>query len=151
MKPWRTADGRIGGAMLFNEVINEQIRARRALAESEARFRARFENAAVGIARLGPDLRWLRANEGLCRILGYPLDELVTKSLQDITHPDDLSADLSQVERMLDGTIDSYGLDKRYLRKDGAIVWTRLTVSCVRQSHGLIGSFANVVDDTTTP
>ena len=63
MKPWRTADGRIGDAMLFNEVINEQIRARRALADSEARFRATFENAAVGIAHLGPDLRWLRANE----------------------------------------------------------------------------------------
>jgi PAS domain S-box-containing protein len=100
MKPWRTADGRIGGAMLFNEVINEQIKARRALADSESRFRATFENAAVGIAHLGPDLRWLRANEALCCILGYPLDELVTKSLQDITHPDDLTADLSEVERM---------------------------------------------------
>ena len=100
MKPWRTADGRIGGAMLFNEVITEQIRARRDLADSEARFRATFENAAVGIAHLGPDLRWLRANEALCCILGYPLDELLTKSLQDITHPDDLTADLSEVERM---------------------------------------------------
>jgi PAS domain S-box-containing protein len=149
MKPWRAADGRIGGAMLFNEVINEQIRAKRALADSEARFRATFENAAVGIAHLGPDLRWLRANEALCRILGYPLDELVTKSLQDITYPDDLTADLSQVERMLDGTIDSYGMDKRYLRKDGAIVWARLTVSCVRKSDGLIDYFVSVVEDIT--
>src|SRR5258708_17419574 len=114
MKPGRTADGRIGGAMLFNEVINEQIRARRDLAESEARFRATFENAAVGIAHLGPDLRWLRANEALCRILGYPVDELVTKSLQDITHPDDLAANLSLVERIRAWMIDSYDMDKRY-------------------------------------
>jgi PAS domain S-box-containing protein len=91
----------------------------------------------------------LRANEALCCILGYPLDELVTKSLQDITHPDDLTADLSEVERMLDGTIDSYGMDKRYLRKDGAIVWTRLTVSCVRKSDGLIDYFVSVVEDIT--
>jgi PAS domain S-box-containing protein len=62
MKPWRTADGRIGGALLFSEVITEQVTARRALADSEARFRATFENAAVGIAHLAPDLRWLRAN-----------------------------------------------------------------------------------------
>src|SRR5260370_42602291 len=95
MKLWRTADGRIGGAMLFNEGINQQIRAKRALADSEARFRATFENAAVGIAHLGPDLRRLRANEASCRILGYPLDELVTKSLQDIAHAADLTPHLS--------------------------------------------------------
>ena len=63
MKPWRNINGQIGGAMLFAEVINEQVEAKRALAESEARFRATFENAAVGIAHLGPDLRWLRANQ----------------------------------------------------------------------------------------
>jgi PAS domain-containing protein len=62
MKPWRAADGSISGTLLFTEVINEQVEARRALADSEARFRATFENAAVGIAHLAPDLRWLRAN-----------------------------------------------------------------------------------------
>jgi two-component system, NarL family, sensor histidine kinase UhpB len=70
MKPWRIAGGRIGGAMLFAEVITEQVEARRALAESEARFRATFENAAVGIAHASPDGRWLRVNEALCRIVG---------------------------------------------------------------------------------
>jgi PAS domain S-box-containing protein len=147
MKPWRTADGRIGGALLFSEVITEQVAARRALAESEARFRATFENASVGIAHLAPDLRWLRANEALCRILGYPVDELVAKSLQDITHPDDLASDLAQVRRMLDGIIDSYDMDKRYLRKDGSIVWGRLTVGCVRKSDGSIDYFVSVVED----
>jgi PAS domain S-box-containing protein len=147
MKPWRTADGRIGGALLFSEVITAQVEARRALAAGEERFRATFENAAVGIAHLAPDLRWLRANNALCRILGYPVDELVTKSLQDITHPDDVAADLAQIEEMRDGTIDSYDMDKRYLRKDGSIVWARLTVSCVRKSDRSIAYFVSVVED----
>ncbi len=149
MKPWRTADGRIGGALLFSEVITAEVEARRALAEGEARFRATFENAVVGIAHLAPDLRWLRVNEALCRILGYPAEELVTKSLRDITFPDDLAADLAQLERMLDGTIESYDMDKRYLRKDGSIVWGRLTVGCVRKSDGSIDYFVGVVEDIT--
>jgi PAS domain S-box-containing protein len=147
MKPWRTPDGRIGGALLFTEVITEQIEARHALAESEARFRATFENAAVGIAHVAPNGRWLRVNEALCRILGYPADELVTRSFQDITHPDDLAADLSEVKGMLDGEIDNYGMDKRYLRKDGSIVWARLTVGGVRKSEGAIDYLVSVVED----
>ena len=124
----------------------ERLEVEQGLRVSEARFRATFENAAVGIAHLGPDLRWLRANAALCRILGYPVDELVTKSLQDITHPADLAADLAQLERMLDGTIDSYDMDKRYLRKDGTIVWGRLTVGCVRKDES-IDYFVSVVED----
>jgi PAS domain S-box-containing protein len=147
MKPWRAVNGRIGGAMLFAEVITEQVEAKRALAESDVRFRATFENAAVGIAHLAPDLRWLRANEALCRLLGYPVDELVTKSLQDITHADDLAADLPQIEQMRDGKIDSYDMDKRYLRKDGSIVWARLTVSCVRKGDRSVDYFVSVVED----
>jgi PAS domain S-box-containing protein len=147
MKPWRTADGSIGGALLFHEVITEQVETRRALADSEARLRATFENAAVGIAHVGPDLKWLRANGALCRILGYPVDELVTKSLQDISHPDDLRVDLAQIEQVRAGKIDSYEMDKRYLRKDGAIVWGRLTVSCVPKNDGSIDYFVAIVED----
>ncbi len=150
MKPWRTADGRIGGALLFTEVVTEQVEARRALADSEARCRATFENAAVGIAHLGPDFRWLRANGVLCRILGYSLDELITKSLQGITHPDDLAACRANFERMHDGKIDGSNFDKRYLRKDGTIVWTRLTVGSVRKSDGSIDYFVLVVEDITS-
>ncbi len=147
MKPWRTADGRIGGALLFAEVITEQLEARRALADSEARFRATFENAAVGIAHVAPDGRWLRVNQSLCRILGYRVRELIKKSFQDVTHPDDLPDELAEIERMHEGTIDSYGMDKRYLRKDGAIVWARKTVGCVRKGDGSIDYFVSVIED----
>jgi PAS domain S-box-containing protein len=108
-----------------------------------------FENAAVGIAHAAPDGRWLRVNEALCRIVGYPVDELVTKTFQDITHPDDLAGEVAQIELMRERKIDSYDMDKRYLRKDGAIVWGRKTVGCVRKSDGSIDYFVVVVEDIT--
>jgi len=115
--------------------------------DSEARFRATFDSAAVGVAHIGPDGRWLRVNRALCRILGYPADELLTKTFHDLTYPDDLAADLVQVELMREGKIDSYNLEKRYLRKDGAIVWARKTVSCVRRGDGSIDYFVSVIED----
>jgi PAS domain S-box-containing protein len=107
MKPWRTADGRIGGILLFSEVITTQVEASHALAESEVRFRATFENAAGSIAHLTYDCKWLRANKALCGILGYSVDELVAKSLREITHPDDYAGNLAYIERMCQGGIDS--------------------------------------------
>jgi len=106
MNPWRTADGRIGGALLFSQFVTG------ILADSEARFRATFENAAVGIAHVAPDGRWLRVNEALCRILGYLADELITRSFQDITTPT-ISRPILLSQGILDGKIDSYGMDKR--------------------------------------
>jgi PAS domain S-box-containing protein len=149
MKPWRTPDGRIGGALLFSEVVTAQVEAKHALAASEGRFRATFENAAVGIAHLDPDMRWLRANGALCRILGYAVEELLTKSLADISHPDDLETDLANGALMRDGKLDSYEMDKRYLRKDGTVVWGRLTVSCVRKSDGSLDYSVGIIEDIT--
>src|SRR5215475_5210076 len=116
---------------------------------SEARFRAAFDNAAVGVAHIGPDGRWLRVNRALCRILGYPADELLTKTFHDLTYPDDLATDLVQVELMREGKIDSYNLEKRYLRKDGAIIWARKTVSCVRRGDGSVDYFVSVIEDVS--
>src|SRR5258706_13540068 len=114
---------------------------------SEARFRATFDNAAIGIAHVAPDGRWLRVNEPLCRILGYPADELLTKSVSDVTYPDDLAADLAKFELMREGKIASYELEKRDLRKDGAIIWCRKTVGCVRKGDGSIDYFVSVIED----
>jgi PAS domain S-box-containing protein len=149
MRPWPTADGEIGGALLFAESITEQVEARRALADSEARFRVTFENAPVGIGLVALDGRWLKVNEAMCRIFGYPADELTTKSFQDITHADDLAASVTLVDQMCAGKVDRYQADKRYLRKDGAIVWGRLTVGCVRKSDGSVDCLVTVVEDIT--
>ncbi|MBO0753425.1 MAG: PAS domain S-box protein, partial [Bradyrhizobiaceae bacterium] len=149
MKPWRTPDGRIGGALLFSEVVTAQVEARRDLAASEGRFRATFENAAVGIGHLGPDMRWLRVNGALCRILGYPVEELVSRPLAEVSHPDDVEADLANGALMREGKLDSLEMDKRYVRKDGTIAWGRLTVSSVRKSDGSLDYSVGIIEDIT--
>jgi PAS domain S-box-containing protein len=87
IKPWRTADGRIGGALLYAELITDQVAAGHALTDNETQFRLSFEKAPVGIAHLAPDRRLLRINEAARRMLGYSADELTTKSFWDITPP----------------------------------------------------------------
>jgi len=149
MKPWRTADGRVAGALLFSEVITDQVESQHALAESEARFRATFDNAAVGIAHADPYLGWLRVNGEFCRILGYSVEELLAKSVRDVTHPDDFEVDLVNSALMRAGTMNSAEMDKRYVRKDGSIVTCRLTVSCVRKSDGSVDYFVGIIQDIT--
>ncbi|MGA7326292.1 MAG: PAS domain S-box protein, partial [Rhodomicrobium sp.] len=111
------------------------------------RFRATFENAAVGVAHVAPDGSWLLVNRRLCQILGYTPEEILTKRFQDITHPDHLEADLAQLRNMLDGEINSFSTEKRYLRKDGSAVWARLTVGAVRKGDGNVSYFISVVED----
>jgi PAS domain S-box-containing protein len=115
--------------------------------DSEARLRAGFDNAAIGIAHISRDGRWLRVNAALCSILGYPLDELITKSFRDVTYPDDLAADLAKFELLREGKIDSYEVEKRDVRKDNAIIWARKTVSSVRKGDGSIDYFVSVIED----
>jgi len=117
------------------------------LRESEERFRGTFEQAAVGIAHVAPNGRWLRVNRRLCDIVGYTEPELWTRTFQDITHPDDLDRDLGYVRDMLDGKIETYSLEKRYFRKDGSVVWIDLTVSLVREPSGRPKYFISVVQD----
>ncbi len=117
------------------------------LRESERKFRATFDNAAIGMAQVGPDGSWLRVNERLCEIIGYSSQELMSGSFQDITHPDDLVADLANVQQMLDGQCDSYSMEKRYVRKDGTSKWVNLTVGCMRMTGGEIDYFISAVED----
>src|SRR5262245_41737893 len=86
--------------------------------ESERFFRATFDQAVIGIAHLSPEGRWLRVNRRLCDLLGYGPEELAARTFQDLTHPDDLAADLANVGRLLAGEIEEYELDKRYVRQD---------------------------------
>src|SRR5262245_46247847 len=117
------------------------------LRQSESRFRATFENAAVGIAHVAPDGRWLEVNQRLCDIVGYTCEELLTKTFGDITHPDDLDADWEQARRLLAGEIENYSMEKRYYRKDGPIVWINLTVSLMREADGSPDYFISIVED----
>jgi len=117
------------------------------LQQSERRFEANFELAAVGIAMVAPNGQWLRVNSKLCDILGYRHEELLALTFQAITHPDDLSDDLIQVSRMLAREIPTYSIEKRYIRKDGSLVWINLTVSLVWKPDSTPDYFISVLED----
>jgi two-component system CheB/CheR fusion protein len=121
--------------------------AEEAARESEGRFRATFEQAAVGMALVAPDGRWLRVNRKLCNIVGYSHEEMMGLTFQDITHPDDLEADLAYVRQMLAGEITTYAMEKRYIRKDGSLVWINLTVALTHTPEGQPDYFISVVED----
>jgi PAS domain S-box-containing protein len=116
--------------------MTDHRRAEEALRESEARFRGTFENAAVGIAHKGADGRWLRVNEKYCAIVGYSREELLAWTFQDITHPEDLGAELEQYARLKRGELASYSLEKRHRRKDGSLVWIDLCIALQRNAAG---------------
>jgi PAS domain S-box-containing protein len=128
-----------------------------ALRQSQAQFKATFEQAAVGIAHVDLEGRWLRVNQKLCDIVGYSEPELTEFTFQDITHPDDLEADLAYMHQLLAGEIETYSIEKRYFHKLGEAVWIELTVSLVRgvaeesqDSHSGLGMpqyFISVVEE----
>jgi PAS domain S-box-containing protein len=107
-----------------------------ALRESEERFRGAFDGASIGMALVSPAGRFLEVNPALCGILGYTEGELLAKTFQDLTHPDDLEADRDQAQQLLANEITTYQIEKRYLCKDGRVAWVRVTVSLVHDAKG---------------
>lgn len=143
----------VTGALLYGLLYRRELQhhaALDALAGSEARFRATFEQAAVGIAHVGLDGRWLRVNQKLCDFLGYPRTELMAMTFQDVTHPDDLGEDLALVAELRADPTRSYSLDKRYVTKSGRIVWANLTVALVTRRDGSPDYFISVIEDLST-
>jgi PAS domain S-box-containing protein len=122
----------IAGAIANAQLFTERKRMEDALRESEAQFRSLFEFGNIGIAITSVEKGWLRVNPHLCHLLGYSEAELREKTWAEMTYPDDLASDLERFERMLAGEIEAYEMDKRFIRKDGSIVATHLTVSCFR-------------------
>jgi len=139
-----------GGDRVFLAVIQditERRRTEEALRHSEERFRAIFEQAAVGIAQVSADGRYLRLNQRFCDITGYSQDEMLACSFETITHPDDLAANLESVRRALAGEFETFSLEMRYIRKDRSPVWVNLTVSLVREPVGEPDYFIVVAED----
>lgn len=135
------------GHLDAEEILQRSVALEQALRESEELYRSTFELAAVGVAHTHPDGRWLRVNQKFCDIVGYSREELLGRTFEDLTHPDDLVADVAQAEKIRAGLADSYLTEKRYLRKDGSPVWVNLNVSSVRDSDGKLKHFIAVVED----
>lgn len=116
--------------------ITERIQTEQALSRSEARFRSTFENAAVGIAHIDPQGRYLLVNQCLCDILGYSKEELLGRRFSEVIHPDDMDRDALDHRRLIAGHIDSCRMEKRYVRKDGSAIWVLTTRSLQRDESG---------------
>lgn len=114
---------------------------------SDEAWRVAFANAPIGCALVGLDGRFLKVNEALCRIVGYKAPEMLSLSFQDITHPDDLDADLALVKALVAGDVPRYQMEKRYLRPDGSHVWSSLTVSLMRSNDGSPSYLISQIED----
>lgn len=119
------------------------------LRQSEERFRLLFQQAAVGIKRLDPQGRFLEVNDKLCSILGYSRDELLGLSVRDITHEDDFPLEWAEAMRLLAGEIPSYSIEKRCVRKDGSIIWSRVTSSRPLDSGEAAEWWISIFEDIT--
>jgi len=117
------------------------------LEASEARFRAVFERAAVGVALISPNGGWLSMNDAVCDLTGYSREELQRLTFQDITYPDDLEVDLDALHRLIAGEIERYQIEKRYLRKEGGTVWANLSVTKKQAPAGQLEYFISILTD----
>lgn len=135
-RPRFGTSGELLGFVGTSADITERRAAEVALRASEERFRGTFENAAIGMAHVGLDGRWLRVNRTLCEITGYSREELLAITFGDITHPDDLEKDWALAQRVLAGEVPNFTMEKRYIRKDGSSVWVEITVSLLHGEDG---------------
>lgn len=126
--PYRS-QSRVMGVVLTLIEITKLLEAEQRRENAEAQFRGTFENAAVGMAHKDSEGKWLRVNDRFCEIVGYTRDELTKKTFRDITHADDLDADIEKFEQLKSGLIQSYQMEKRYIHKNGSEVWVELTAS----------------------
>ncbi len=123
--------------------------AEEALQKSEGMFRDAFRFSPAGMALVALDGKWLKVNASICQIVGYSEEELLALTFQDITHKDDLNDDLCYVQQMLSGEIENYQMEKRYLHKQGQIVWVQLTVSLVKDNAGKPLFFISQIQNIT--
>jgi len=130
--------------------VEERVQARTAeLWQMEELFRRAFEDAATGMAILDVNAHFLRVNRRLCEMIGYKEDELLKTRFHDITHPDDLGRDKERVAEAMSGRASTYALEKRYLHREGRLVWVQVQVSLVRDANNEPLHFVSQIMDVT--
>jgi PAS domain S-box-containing protein len=140
--------------LIFYYVLERNNRERQILAESEAairqseeEFRTVFEKGPLGMAISDKNARFIKINPMFCRMVGYSEGELLTKTFADITHPDHIAQDISQVQRLLAGEISEYAIEKRYIKKGGEVMWASVVVSAVRDLNGKFLYYLALISD----
>lgn len=145
--PWCDAQGRIIGIIGCARDITDRKRAEQALRHEQERLRAIFDHVALGIVEVDANERLIAANDRVCQILGYPLEELLGKTVGELTYAEDrpVSDDLNA--RLQDGCLDSFDCEKRYLKRDGSPLWVHITVSAFRDAGGRFVRGIGTVED----
>lgn len=133
-------------ARLVGEIVERRL-TEEALRESEEQFRRLFDQSPIGAAIVSLDYRFLKVNEQLCRLFGYTEQELLSMSFTDLTYPEDLEASLRETCRLMAGEIDQFSQEKRYVCKNGKLVWGRLSVRLIRDVAGRTLYFLPLLED----
>ncbi len=147
--PIRDEAGRVTGAVMVFHDVTERRRSEEALRASEERMRAILRQAAVGIAVNSLDGRFEEVNEKFVQVLGYSAAELCKLHIADITFPEDLPETRAQMKRLLAGETNEYAYEKRFVRKDGKIVWGLTSVTTLKDAHGSPHHFVGIIEDIT--
>jgi len=140
--------------LIFYYVLGRNERERQILQESEAAirkseemFRTVFEKGPLGMTITNEKFRFIKINPMFCRMVGYSEEELLTRTFADITHPEHLGEDVSQVQRLGEGEISGYSTEKRYIKKNGEVIWTSVVVSAVKDLEGRFLYFLSLISD----
>jgi len=141
-----SADGRTFITGVLRD-ITDRRRAQERLEQSEARYRAAFEQVAVGFCEVDRHGRFLRVNGRFCEITGYTAEELKEQTFADISHPEDVEPNRVLAHRLWAGEIQSYSMEKRYIRKDGCMVWVNITCSAILGADGKTSHAVSVIED----
>jgi PAS domain S-box-containing protein len=149
LSPIRDSEGSITGIVGLGRDITQQKETESKLRRSEERFRRYYELGLIGMTICSPEGIWVEINDRLCEMLGYSREELLDKHWREFTHPDDLEISHVHFQRVLAGEIDDYIIDKRFIRKDGGVVYTNLSTKSLRREGGSVDHFVVLIQDIT--
>ena len=140
---------RVIGYLIYIQDITTRKKEESELVEREQRFRSYFNISSHGIAITSPEKGWIEVNDKVCTLLGYKREEIIKTTWDELTHPDDIEADVKKFKKILSGEIDSYSLEKRFIRKDNSIIWTEIFITCNRLDGGKLDYTIAIIEDIT--
>jgi len=147
--PWMDASGQVGGIVMFTESITARKQAEAALRTNDELLRVAMDKAPIGKALVSAEGHFIKVNPALCQLLGYTETELLARDFQSITHPEDLGSDLEKLGGLLEGRSVSYQMEKRYIHREGRVIWAQLSVSMVRKPNGDCNFLVAQIQDIT--